>query len=81
VPIRGERWLVRLDFAEHVNAWGRSLTVDELIEHYRAERGPDDSTVELLVPATCVDDVRRFLTGQEREGLLRYVLEPDADHN
>jgi hypothetical protein len=28
-----------------------------------------------------VDDVRLFLVGQERDGTLRYGLEPDADRD
>jgi hypothetical protein len=81
VPIRGERWPLRLDFAEHVNAWGRSLTVDELVDHYGAERHPSGSLVDLIVPASRVDDVHLFLLGQERDGSLRFGLEPDADRS
>ena len=81
MPSRGERWLVRLDFAEHVNAWGRSLTVDELVDHYGAERRPSGSLVDVIVPASRVDDVRLFLLGQERDGTLRFGLEPDADRS
>ena len=81
MAIRGERWLVRLDFAEHVNEWGRSLTVDELVDHYGAERHPSGSRVDLIVPVSAVHDVRVFLVSQERDGTLRYRFEPDADRD
>ena len=74
-------WLVRLDFAEHVDESGRSLIVDELVDHYGAERRPNGSLIDLIVPASRVDDVRLFLLGQERDGILRYRVESGADRD
>jgi hypothetical protein len=62
-----------------VNEWGRSLIVDEVVDHYRADRHPSGSRFDLIVPASAVDHVRTFLVNQERDGTLRYRFEPVAD--